>query len=140
MGVINFPRFEMSPARWRDSPDPRSVPDMGEIPDRKTIRAATTRQLDVAYRSNGDRIGYGLNTEAMQPQYRWRRPGWELEPGDHVAEITISADNAPISRYRLVFHLPESGPFEIREFSQSAPRSRRTTKHDPKSPPPSQAS
>lgn len=115
-GVINFSKFEMSPARWRDSDDPNLVADMGEIADRKTVRAGQTRQLDVAYRIDGQRTGYGLNTEGMQPQYGWRRPGWELEPGEHVAAIRLTADNAPTAYYRLVLYLPETGPFEIRGF------------------------
>jgi hypothetical protein len=116
--VINFPKFEMSPARWRDSPDPYLVADVGEISDRKTVRAGQTRQLDVAYRVEGERTGHGLNTEAMQPQYGWHRPGWELEPGEHVVNIRLAADNAPTTYYRLVLYLPEAGQFEIRGFEQ----------------------
>lgn len=117
--VINFANFEMSPARWRDSDDPYEVPDLGEITDRKTVRAGQTRQLDIAYRTEGHVIGYGLNTEAMHPQYGWRRPGWELDPGQHVVHIRLSADNAPTTYHRLVLDLPASGPFVIEDFQSS---------------------
>jgi hypothetical protein len=120
-GRIAVSTFEMSPARWRDSPDPYVVADMGEISDRRTVRAGQTRRLDVAYRVEGERTGHGLNTEAMQPQYAWQRPGWELEPGEHVVNIRLAADNAPTTYCRLVLHLPETGPFEIREFEQLGP-------------------
>jgi hypothetical protein len=104
-GRVVIPRVT---ARWRDSPRPQDVPDVGEISDRKEIRASQSRQLDVVFKEVGETTAHFLNTDAMQYP-AMKKPGWELPEGMYDVTLRLSGRN--IRPRQMRFRLANLGTY-----------------------------
>jgi hypothetical protein len=81
------------PARRRDSLQVWQVGgDAMSIIDRLPIPAGYTRELDVAFRYDGEAEAYGLNTEA-EAYPDWKKADWRLAPGEYRVRVRISGAN-----------------------------------------------
>lgn len=108
------PAIDQIPARWSAAPEPISYqPDGRAIPDPTLV--PNSYRLDVAADTVGEEIAvarsmngsvYAFSAESYL--HGWRKPGWELKPGQWTLLVRTTASDASLQG-RLSFEVAEDG-------------------------------